>query len=131
MRRNTVQGILVLETVRKLHSHPTADEVYEAVSQQNPVISRGTVYRNLNKLCDQGLIKKRYISGEPERFDHICTSHYHAKCLGCGKIYDIDMEYIPDLQKNIRNLSDFQFTEHNITFCGYCKECAPLRKDCP
>ena len=58
MKRNTIQRALTLEAVQKLQSHPTADEVYAAVSAEHPHISRGTVYRNLNQLSEDGKIRE-------------------------------------------------------------------------
>ena len=55
-RRNTKQRKLVLDTVRQSYNHPTADEIYNAVREQDDKISRGTVYRNLNLLADAGEI---------------------------------------------------------------------------
>ena len=57
-KRNTIQRALVLETVRALQCHVTAEEVYDMLLKQHTDISRGTVYRNLNLLSDIGEISK-------------------------------------------------------------------------
>ena len=54
MKRNTIQRLLVLETVNKLQCHATADEIYRAIVKEHPNISRATVYRNLNSLSESG-----------------------------------------------------------------------------
>lgn len=51
-QRNTRQRQLVLDTVRSRRDHPTAEQIYQSVHQVDAHISRGTVYRNLNLLCD-------------------------------------------------------------------------------
>ncbi|WP_419550310.1 transcriptional repressor, partial [Paratractidigestivibacter faecalis] len=43
--RNTVQREIILEELRGLANHPTADEVYESVHAKHPSISKATVYR--------------------------------------------------------------------------------------
>lgn len=48
--RNTLQESLVFVAVNELRNHATADEIYELIVKKYPGISRGTVYRNLNKL---------------------------------------------------------------------------------
>ena len=45
--RNTVQRQIVLQAVRSLHDHPTADSVYAVIAAEHPSISKATVYRNL------------------------------------------------------------------------------------
>lgn len=123
IKRQTIQYSLVLEAVNKLQRHATADEIYEEIVKTYPNISRGTVYRNLQRLCEMGEIRKREIPGEPDRFDHLCHNHYHAKCVKCGCILDVDMEYIADLEKSIRDTHGFVFAGHDIVFKGICPEC--------
>ncbi|MBR7081225.1 MAG: transcriptional repressor [Oscillospiraceae bacterium] len=123
LKRNTIQRALVLKTVRKLKSHPTAEEVYTEVAKEHPTISRGTVYRNLNHLASSGEIKSREIPCGANCYDHRCDDHYHAKCLRCGKVFDVDMEYIPDLGKNINDTHGFEFSGYDLVFKGVCAEC--------
>ena len=123
IKRNTIQYSLVLEAVNTLRCHATADEIYHALVQQHPHISRGTVYRNLQRLSDLGEIRKREIPGSADRFDHICSNHYHAKCVNCGRVFDVDMEYKADLEKSIKDTHGFLFTGHDIVFRGICSEC--------
>ena len=122
-RRNTIQCALVLESVLKLKCHPTADEIYEEVAREHPTISRGTVYRNLQRLCEMGEIRKRELPCGADRFDHNCSDHYHVRCSQCGRVFDVDMAYIADLEKTIRDTHGFIFTEHDIVFKGICPEC--------
>ena len=43
--RNTLQRRLVLETVQRMHNHPTAEEIFREISSENTLISKATVYR--------------------------------------------------------------------------------------
>lgn len=122
-KRNTVQRSLVLEAVKELQNHATADEVYNTIVKKYPDISRGTVYRNLNLLSDMGEIRKREMPGGADRYDHLCHAHYHARCVKCGRIFDVDMEVISDLEKTIKDTHGFEFTGHDIIFRGLCHEC--------
>lgn len=123
VKRNTIQYNLVLESVNKLQCHATADEIYNEIVKNYPTISRGTVYRNLQRLCETGEIRKREIPGGADRFDHLCHDHYHVRCIKCGGVFDVDMEYISDLEKSIRDAQGFSFTGHEIVFKGICPEC--------
>lgn len=123
IRRNTIQCALVLETVNKLRCHPTADEIYDELVKEHPNISRGTVYRNLQRLCEMGEIRKREIPGGADRFDHLCSNHYHARCIKCGRVFDVDMDYITDIEKYIKDTHGFVFTGHDIVCKGICSEC--------
>ncbi len=122
-KRNTVQRTLVLETVKELRCHATAEEVYNMIVKKYPDISRGTVYRNLNLLSDIGEIRKVEVPGGADRYDHLCHRHYHARCIKCGRLFDVEMDFIADLEKNIRDTQGFEFTGHDIIFKGICPEC--------
>ncbi len=123
IQRNTIQCALVFETVNKLHCHATADEVYEAIALQHANISKATVYRNLNRLSDMGKIRKLEIPGGAECFDHQCHPHYHLRCEKCGKVFDVDMEYLGDLEQKLRQPTDFLITGCDIFFKGVCPAC--------
>lgn len=122
-RRHTIQKELVLETVRALRSHVTADEVYAAVSASHPSIGKGTVYRNLNILAEEGEIRRVGIPNGPDRFDFTLTEHHHICCVKCGRVSDVDMEIIPDLMSRVRDKHGMQFIDYDILFRGICPEC--------
>ena len=121
--RNTIQRDLVLDTVRKLQNHATADEIYADIVKEYPTISRATVYRNLQQLCEMGKIRKRTMPGGADRYDHLCSDHYHVQCERCGRVFDVEMEYMRGLEKSIKDSHGFDVTGHDITFTGICAEC--------
>lgn len=123
MRRNTIQCSLVLNMVNRLQCHPTADEVYDAIIMDHPHISRGTVYRNLNRLAEMGKIRKIEVPGRADRFDHLCHEHYHVRCEKCGRVFDVDMASVTGLEKLIQEDHGFQFTGYDIFFTGVCPDC--------
>ena len=123
MKRKTIQRSLVLDAVNKLHNHATADEIYDAVIIEHPNISKATVYRNLNTLSEMGEIRKLEIPGGADRYDHCTHNHCHIKCDKCGRLFDVDMDYISGLENNIRDTRGFDFTGYDIIFRGTCPEC--------
>lgn len=126
-KRNTIQYALVLETVNQLQCHATADEIYETINQAHPTVSRATVYRNLQRLSEAGKIQKVEIPGGADRYDHICRRHYHVRCIKCGRVFDVDMDYLEELEKSIHDRHGFTFTGHSIVFSGICPTCNPQK----
>ena len=122
-RRNTIQCSMVLEAVKRLQCHAAADEVYDAVVKEHPTVSRATVYRNLNRLAETGKIRKIAIPDGPDRFDHRLHEHYHVKCSKCARVFDVDMDYIADMEERIKDPHGFRFTGHSVIFTGICPEC--------
>ena len=123
VKRQTIQYALVSETVKKMRKHASADEIYNAIAKDHPTFGRGTVYRNLQRLSELGEIRKREIPGGADRYDFLCTDHYHVVCTKCGQVFDVDMDYMKDLEKTIKNTHGFEFTSHDIIFKGICPDC--------
>ena len=122
-KRNTIQSRLVLEAVNRLQNHATAEEIYDEIVREHPHISRGTVYRNLKQLSEAGEIRKLEVPGGADRYDHRTFSHYHVRCVKCGRVFDVEMDYIEHLEQSIRDDHGFIINGHDIMFRGICPEC--------
>ncbi len=112
-----------MKAVNTLQCHATVEEIYNLVVKEYPNISKVTVYRNLNQLAENGEIRKLEVPGDADRFDHLCHDHYHARCLRCGRVFDVDMDYIEDLEKRIKDAHGFEFSGHDLMFKGICPDC--------
>ena len=126
--RMTRQRQIILEELKKDYSHPTASVVYQKVRRRLPQISLGTVYRNLEILSEQGLIKKLELSGTQKRFDGTLSDHYHVRCLKCGQISDVHIESIKALEEKLRATCDYEIIGHRLEFIGLCPKCKKNRK---
>ena len=121
--RNTVQRQLVYRAVQDLNCHPTADEVYDIVVAAHPSISKGTVYRNLSKLAEGGMLRRIPIPNSADRYDTILTAHYHIFCKRCGALRDLDYPYLLSINREVERDTGYQLDEHDIVFTGLCPTC--------
>jgi Fur family ferric uptake transcriptional regulator len=125
--RLTNQRKVILEELRAVTSHPTADEVYGMVRKRMPRISLGTVYRNLEVLSALGLVRKLENAAGQKRFDGDVSPHHHVRCEICGKVGDIfDTLDIVGIDQGLR--TDFQITGHTLEFTGVCPDCQNARE---
>ncbi len=122
--RNTRQKTLILSALRSVKTHPTADGVYEMLVDTCPDISLATVYRNLNRLAESGIIRRISVNNSPDRFDGDISPHYHLCCDGCGRFDDHFIQYSDEvLTKNIENESGFSISRQETVFYGLCPKC--------
>ena len=121
--RLTTQRQIILEELGKVTTHPTANEVYDMVRKRLPRIGLGTVYRNLELMAESGIILKLEVGGTQKRFDATIDPHYHIRCLNCGKVDDIEMPVMSEINKAAEELSQYQILGHHIEFSGLCSEC--------
>lgn len=122
-RRHTIQKDLVLNAVFRMHGHVSAEEVCEYIRMEHPNIGKGTVFRNLGILSQEGKIRRVEIPDGPDRFDATLKRHYHIRCVECGRVFDVDMEEIKDLDKHIGDRHGMKFLDYDILFKGICPEC--------
>lgn len=127
--RLTTQRQIILEELGKVTSHPTANEVYDMVRKRLPRIGLGTVYRNLELMADSGIILKLEVGGTQKRFDATIDPHYHIRCLSCGKVDDIEMPVMVDINKTAADISNYQVFGHHIEFSGVCSDCNNVEKE--
>jgi Fe2+ or Zn2+ uptake regulation protein len=124
IRRNTVQRNIILDALRKLATHPTTDEVFAAIHDDHPTISKSTVYRNLRLLAESGVIRQVFLPDGRERYDSRVDRHHHFRCRKCGVIMDVDV--------GSREVIDYSFCEkyglqvdgYDMVFNGICSKCA-------
>lgn len=121
--RMTKQRKVILEELRKVTSHPTADEIYDMVRQRLPRISLGTIYRNLDVLAESGEILKLESAGNQKRFDGNVMPHAHIRCTRCGKVGDV--MGAPANQASVAGVMVEGFTvlAARVEFEGVCDAC--------
>lgn len=124
----TEQRQVILEELRRLKTHPTADELYDLVRRRLPRISLGTVYRNLELLAEQGQALRLDQAGGARRFDGDVSEHCHARCLECGAVTDAGpFPAFPPLGPSLVP-PGYQLTGCRFEFVGYCPACRARRE---
>ncbi len=128
-KRNTIQRKLVLDAVTSMHNHPTAEDIYQKIAKTHKSISRGTVYRNLNLLVEDGYISKVSLYDGADRFDYKLGKHNHIKCSECNNVFDAPaansevLDELIRLNQNAAESSDFEILGYEIVFSGICPKC--------
>jgi Fur family peroxide stress response transcriptional regulator len=112
----TPQRMVIADYLIHEKTHPTADDVFEAVKSRLPACSRATVYNTLNTLVDAGVVSA--IATEPgkTRYDANMHPHHHFIDTRTGAIHDIPWEQVSQLCESLG--SAFKIQDYQITFFG-------------
>lgn len=121
----TRQRKLIYDIICRSHDHLTADSIHKLAQENMPSIAVGTVYRNLNLMCESGEIMRVVIANEPDRFDKNPVYHDHAICDRCGMVSDI---FTDSLDKMIRDKTGIPVESYNLTVHYTCNECRKSEK---
>jgi Fur family peroxide stress response transcriptional regulator len=117
----TPQRVAVYEAIVKLNNHPTAENVIEYVKSNHPNISVGTVYKVLDSLVENELLKKVKTEKDIMRYDAVLSNHHHLYCAETDRIEDYEDDKLNKLitdyfKKNkIRN---FKIQEIKLQITG-------------
>ena len=107
----------------------SASEIKEELDAANQKIGLATIYRHLDSLEKQGVIRKfadesgkkscwQYAGGNEN-----CSGHYHLKCEKCGKIIHLDCGFVSDIDAHILTEHQFTMDRTKTVFYGTCAAC--------
>ena len=118
----SIQRIAVMEYLMTNRSHPTADEIYNALSPEMPTLSKTTVYNTLRLFVEQGAAVTLTIDEKNANFDAETKPHAHFLCKRCCKIYDLPVN-VKKLVNSTEIPYNFEVDETSLYVKGICKEC--------
>jgi len=121
--RLTPQRQLILEAVRRAEKHVTPEQVYDRVHRRHPTISRATLYRTLDFLCEQRLIHAMYWGGQMYYEIVRDEPHHHLICRDCGAIEQLDHALLEDLICAVQKQHRFEIDMDHIALFGLCRKC--------
>jgi len=117
----TPQRLAIYGAIVKLNNHPTADDIAAFIKQDHPNIATGTVYKVLESLVENGLIKKVKTEKDVMRYDAILENHHHLYDAGSDRIADYYNNEINQLlseyfRKN--EIPDFEIGDIKLQIIG-------------
>jgi len=121
----TPQRVVILEAIYKLNNHPTADNIIEYIRESHPNIATGTVYKVLETLVENGLIKKVTTDKDIMRYDGIVEKHHHIYYLDSDKIEDYFDDKLNELLAtyfNEKNIPNFKIEDIRLQIIGKHKK---------
>ncbi|EFC90598.1 ferric uptake regulator, Fur family [Dethiosulfovibrio peptidovorans DSM 11002] len=123
MQRRSRQRDAILKVFEVKGAHPTAEEVLSEVRKEIPNVSLGTVYRNLDQLCEAGMIWKIQMEEGPCRYEGNPDGHLHAVCPICGEIRDVWPSGDPIARDSLPE--EFAEAEYRLLLISPCERCRP------
>lgn len=84
----TPQRVAVMQSLLKLKSHPTADELFAEVANTIPGLSPTTIYNTLDVFVKNGLVKRVKTDADVMRYDAITEHHHHLYCADSDRMED-------------------------------------------
>ena len=131
MAYQTKQGRALVEYLRSQGSrHVSVQQIASGLPEK---IGTATIYRQLDKLAAQGLVRKYVSDGDPACYQYVgedaknCMQHFHLKCSSCGELIHLECEEMGRLSEHILREHGFRTDPLRSVLYGTCAEC--LKKE--
>jgi Fur family transcriptional regulator, ferric uptake regulator len=121
--RLTPQRQLILEAVRRAADHITPEDVYQRVHGLNPAISRATIYRTLDFLCELRLIHALHWGGQMYYEIADDRPHHHLVCRVCGGMIECEPSLLHMLFEAVEKKHRFIIDMDHVALFGLCQDC--------
>ena len=104
--------------------HMSAEDVYDALREQDEGIGLATIYRVLTQFEDAGLVTRHNFEGGHAVFELNEGQHHdHILCVKCGRVDEFVDETIEQRQRDIAKQHGYAITDHSLTIYGICGDC--------
>lgn len=131
MNYKTKQREIILDyVIKNKDTHFTAEDLLFYLKQNGTSIGKSTVYRHLDKLVSEDIVRKYYLGeGMPACFQYVdtgqtCKEHFHLKCIKCGTLIHVVCDELEGMANHIARHHHFQINQKKTVLYGICETCA-------
>ena len=123
-KRKTKQRELILNAITQAPGPLSVNEISEILNDSGNSTGIATIYRTVNLLIDNQLIRCVRLQDAVQRYEAADTPHHHHfHCEVCDKVYDIKGCYLNFHGEDQKIPEGHTIVSHEITFHGICKDC--------
>lgn len=126
----TKQRELILNyLIENKNHHVIAEDIAEHLKNQGNSVGKSTVYRYLDKLVNDGTVKKYYIEeGKSACYQYSenndCNHHYHFKCTECGHLFHVECSQLDEMTEHLYQHHRFTIDLCKTVIYGKCETCS-------
>jgi Fur family peroxide stress response transcriptional regulator len=117
----TPQRLAIFRYLEGNRNHPSAEDIFRAVSRKFPTMSFATVYNTLAALRDKGKVRELTCDPDKKRYDPDTEQHNHLICDSCSRVVDVPIAFDLRLPPGLKN--DFTVMSNHVEFHGFCSQC--------
>lgn len=113
--------------VNSVGEHLSTEDIYDSVKKTCSDIGLATVYRTLILFDEIDVVSKLILEDSCVRYELNVENdghyHHHLICSGCGKVIEVEGDYLEELERKIEKEFDFNIVDHRLKFFGICSDC--------
>lgn len=122
--RMTSQRMAILHVLHNAGTHLSPGEIYRRARHELPGITEPTVYRTLEFLVANGLVRPSHAGNGHFTYQIAGEDHHHIVCRVCGDEIEVEHSLLENLYRILEKASGFRNINSHLTFLGVCPNCA-------
>ena len=122
--RMTPQRMAILHILHDAGTHLSPGEIYKEARCELPGITEPTVYRTLDFLMENGLVRSSHSVNGHLTYQIAGNDHHHMVCRLCGSEVEVEHSLLADLYGSLEKASGYRKLDSHLTFFGVCPACA-------
>ena len=134
--KNTKQRQAILCLLAQSQGPLTAEDIFQSLRDSCPSLALSTVYRNLERFCAEGLVKKESLNDGIIRYTSGREHGHYLVCTECDRRIRLDSCPLSEIEQELARKTGFEIDGHSLTIYGKCPDCLhrgtsgnPSRKD--
>ena len=113
----------LLDELMKCTDELTGQELHRKLHNGEKTMGLTTVYRNLQTLVKQGLIRSRHLPNGEVLYAPVERDIHHLTCVSCGETTRIQGCPVKAIDISKKVSRDFELLFHTLEYFGLCKKC--------
>ena len=119
----------LLNELKKCNDELSGQELHRKLHNGEKTMGLTTVYRNLQALVKQGLIRSRHLPNGEVLYAPVERDIHHLTCVNCGETTRLDGCPIKKINISKKVSDKFELLFHTLEYFGLCQNCSREMKD--
>ncbi|MBQ4258438.1 MAG: transcriptional repressor [Clostridia bacterium] len=121
--KTTKQRQAILTLIEQSGGAFSAEEIYEKMKESFPKIAVSTVYRNLERFEETGLLVRENLSDGRLRFSPASHHEHYLICTECGRRIALSDCPLEEVERKLSEQTGFLISGHSLSLYGICPVC--------
>ena len=114
----------LLNKLKKCTDELSGQELHRQLHNSEKTMGLTTVYRNLQVLVKQGLIRSRHLPNGEVLYAPVERDIHHLTCVSCGDTTRLQGCPVKTMDISKKTSKNFELLFHTLEYFGLCKECS-------
>ena len=113
----------LLDQLKKCDDELSGQELHRQLHQSKNAMGLATVYRNLQTLIKQGLVRSRHLPTGEVLYTPVERDIHHLTCVDCGETKALEGCPVNKMNVPKQTSNEFELLFHTLEFFGLCQDC--------